>query len=250
MSSRVSDVELCTLLARGGDCGPYFALDAGAGETPGTFTLNDLYSGERILTDLLAGVCLRLGVRETRVAASLLFQGFVSRISSPLLHALAYGIVVDVDPRQCHARYLAGEAMPLLAGRVRGERVDMSEEAGLETAARLLHDVLIERHLRPFADLLHSVAKLAGPIAWGNAASSISTAARLLAMHVDPLRARQVRDVVDTLLDTECFASGATVVAGVGILRRSCCLYYRAPGASVCVDCPLRRRRSHHQYAG
>jgi ferric iron reductase protein FhuF len=247
MSSEVSDVELCTLLARGGGCGPYFALAAGAGEPPGTFTLNELYSGERILTDLLAGVCLRLGVGETRVAASLLYQGFASRISSPLLHALAYGIVVDVDPRQCHARYLAGEAMPLVAGRLRGERVDLSDEAGLDTAAHLLDDVLIERHLRPFADQLHSVAKLAGPIAWGNAASSISTAARLLAMYVEPLRARQVRDVVDLMLDTERFASGATVLAGVGILRRACCLYYRAPGANVCVDCPLPLRRSHHQ---
>jgi ferric iron reductase protein FhuF len=250
VSTGVPAAELGALLARGGGCGPYFALGAGAGEAPGTFTLDELYGGERILTDLLAGLCLRLGVGETRVAASLLYQGFASRISSPLLHALAYGVVVDVDPRHCHARYVAGEAMPLVGGRVRGERVDLGDVAGVQTAADLLHDVLIERHLRPLAEQLHRVAKLAPPIAWGNAASSISTAARLLAMYVDPLRAAQVRDVVDVVLDTERFAAGATVVAGVGILRRACCLYYRAPGANVCVDCPLPPRRGHHQYAG
>ncbi|WP_297795301.1 (2Fe-2S)-binding protein, partial [Mycobacterium sp.] len=55
---------------------------------------------------------------------------------------------------------------------------------------------------------------------------------------------RPIVETTRSLLDTGVLA-GSGVITGpqLGLRRRSCCLFYRLPGGSLCDDCVLRPTR-------
>ncbi|MBO2463116.1 (2Fe-2S)-binding protein [Actinomadura violacea] len=177
------------------------------------------------LTDLYAG---RLGTRERRVAASILFQGLASRLWSPVVAAAARGVVPDLSG--LHWRWAPGAPIALRLAEPRGHRA-----AGPAEAAGLVHDQVVTGQLEPLRETMLTFVGLADGLLWGNAASALAGS-----LNVGP------RDAVRAALVRELLArpplAGAGAFGPHGFVRRNCCLYYRVPpGGEMCGDCGLRR---------
>ena len=70
-------------------------------------------------------------------------------------------------------------------------------------------------------------------------------AERQAAMGIDwPLSRREIVQAIRSQLDTPMM-TGSGVLSGpqLAYRRRSCCLFYRLPGGSLCGDCGLHRTR-------
>jgi iron complex transport system ATP-binding protein len=189
--------------------------------------------GEPVLTAMLADHARRLRTRESRVAASLFFQGCAARVWSPVLASLRNGVVPDLDPAVLWLQCRPGAPVTLRLSAVGGW-------AG--TSADLVAAVVLDRLLDPMIRALRRLTAVAPGLLWGNAASALAGSLQVLVGH-DPSCATS-RAVAARLL-------AAGPLAGTGMLsdryghpafrRRSCCLYYRVPGGGLCVDCALTR---------
>ncbi len=81
--------------------------------------------------------------------------------------------------------------------------------------------------------------RLAPGLLSGNIASALVGAARAL-LSVRPDLRRPITGITDSLLDTGRLAGSGVITRGdLNFRRRSCCLFYRAPGGGKCGDCPL-----------
>ncbi|MFA1549550.1 (2Fe-2S)-binding protein [Actinomadura chokoriensis] len=204
-----------------GRLGPYFEILTeldGAGWRP--------FAGDAERLRALTGdYAERLGTGERRVAGSLAFQALAARLWSPVVAAAASGAVPDLDGLRW--RWQPGEPIMLGLPEPRGWRVESAGEA-----ASLVHDVVVDGHLRPLREAMSRVVTLAEGLVWGNAASAL--AGSLNVGVADPRRAALVRE----LLGREPLA-GAGSFGPDGFVRNSCCLYYRVPGGGMCGDCGL-----------
>lgn len=215
--------------------GPYFVIktpDDGP-DPPGT-TLAALYSaaGAVDLTELLEHHARRLRTGELRVAASLLFQGFAARLWSPVLGCAAAGVIPDLDPQQLH--WWRASPLGLRTARASGWHADDPD-----SHAELAAQAVIEHNLRPLAAAMRGTVRVAEPLLWGGAASSLAGATVVL--QGDPLRA--ARELAENLLAHPSLRATTVVLSRdpLRVRRRSCCLYYRVPGGGLCGDCPLQR---------
>ncbi|WP_431901844.1 (2Fe-2S)-binding protein [Nonomuraea sp. bgisy101] len=198
--------------------------------------------GWRPLADLpvrhrIDDAAVRLGTGETRVAASLLFQGLAARLWSPVVGvAVAHGLLVDVDPSQVHWYPTPSGPLPLRAQRLTGRRVVGT------SLAEPLYRAVVPGLLEPLAQAVQEIVKIAPGLLWGNAASALAGAVQTLTRGRPELAGRAIA------LGRELLALG--VLRGSGELvepapdrpffvRRSCCLYYRVPGGGMCGDCVL-----------
>jgi hypothetical protein len=206
--------------------GPYFAVDTGpdiAGH-PLWRSFTELCG--RALPDQVAAVRVRLGTDEPRVAASLLFQGIAGRLWSPVLATAAvHGVVPDLRP--AHTYWRAASPGPVL----------LAVPEALPADPSALGTVVVERHLRPLVAAVRAVTPVAEGLLWGNAASALAGALTVLAQ-ARPRHAAAARRLVEDLLGAPPLR-GTGVLGPAGFRRRSCCLYYRAPGGGLCGDCAL-----------
>ncbi|GAA1823415.1 (2Fe-2S)-binding protein [Actinomadura chokoriensis] len=202
--------------------GPYFEIRTvgvdGAGWRPFVGDVESL----RALTEDYAQ---RLGVGESRVAGSLVFQGLAARVWSPVVAAAAVGVVPDLGSLRW--RWAPGEPI----------RLGLAEPAGWHAgrpaeAAALVHRVVVDGQLRPLREAMASVVKLADGLVWGNAASALAGS-----LNVGPAGGARVA-LVRALLAREPLA-GAGRLGTDGFVRNNCCLYYRVPGGGMCGDCGL-----------
>jgi hypothetical protein len=163
-----------------------------------------------------------------RIGASLVHLGHATRLWSPVLAcALGHGVIPDLTDLQ-RADDGAQLRMPEPVG-----------EAIHSPSADLLYRVVVEQHLEPLAAGLRF--KLAPALLSGNIASALVGASRALLSARPDLR-RPIVGITDALLSTGKLAgSGAITDPHLGFRRRSCCLFYRIPGGSVCGDCVFRR---------
>lgn len=210
--------------------GPYFAVDVGeptAAPPAGFRTLREFYAGGAggPLAERIAVAAGRLGGAEPRVAGSIVQLGLAARFWSVGLGAAALGgEVPDLHPdRACWRQPSDGllelwlpwpgtvPAAPDLAG--------------------ALHRAVLGEALTPLARAVRAVAPVAERLLWGNAASALAGAVRVLRGHPDA-----VRLAVD-LLTRPPLAGTATVGDGFAFRRTTCCLYYRLPRAGLCGDC-------------
>lgn len=208
--------------------GPYFAMgtDPDLADHPLWRPFTDLYG--RALPGQVKNVAASLGGDEPRVAASLLFQGVAGRLWSPVLATAAeHGVVPDLEPSDVYWRGASPGPILLAAPGVRAVPAD--EEALLR--------VVVDRHLRPFADAVRSLTPLAEGLLWGNASSALAGALTVL-RGARPRHAAAARRLVDELLALPPLA-GTGAFEPQGFRRRSCCLYYRVPGGGKCGDCVL-----------
>ena len=183
-----------------------------------------LYSGS--LRGLVDHTARQLGVTEARVAASTVQLGYAARLWSPVLAcALAHGVVPDLSQ-------LEVDAGPPV-------RLNVPEPHGWQAPdlATLAYRMVMTEHLEPMAAALP--VKVAAGLLWGNAASAMTAALRVLAA-VRPGLSGAAREMAGKLLGMGVLReTGELTGPGLEFRRRSCCLYYRVPGGGLCGDCPL-----------
>ncbi|MFC5993316.1 ATP-binding cassette domain-containing protein [Pseudonocardia hispaniensis] len=246
---RATPAQLADCLRAAASIGAYFAVESGwvDADPADWWPLAQLYrDGDEALAELVETVRRRLGTDEPRVAVSVLQLGLAARLASPLLAGLARGIVLDLDPADVAVQSRFGEAPGLRCGRP-GGWAGTDGQSGPEQAD-LLAARLVDAHLAPMVAALRRISPVAPRLLWGNAASALAGALRMLETHLGATAARRVRTVVEQLLDRPPLA-GAGTLAGPGaspaFRRRSCCLYYRTAAGGHCADCALRPEARH-----
>jgi hypothetical protein len=197
---------------------PFSALTVGP-PAPGWTSTASLYDDPAAL---VAGIRAALSGCELRVAASTLGLGWSGRLWSVALGVWAgFGVVPDLADLRWRAT--SGRVELLLPGSVRAGGLDE------------LFTEVVEQHLSPlFTALAPYVA--VGAL-WGNAASSLAAAGRLLSPDLGTSGAAAVlaasAEAVEDLLARAPLADRLNAAGR----RRSCCLFYRVPGGGLCNDC-------------
>lgn len=206
--------------------GPFFVLNVGRSGR-GWRPAATVYSGA--LRGPIDNTARQLGITEARVAASTVQLGYAARLWSPVLYcALVAGLVPDLS----QLRVNVGPPM----------RLNVPEPRGLEAPdqgelAALAYQMVVTEHLEPMRAGLP--VKVAAGLLWGNAASAMTAALRVLAA-VRPGLGGAAGGMAGALLGMGVLrGTGELTGPGLEFRRRSCCLYYRVPGGGLCGDCPL-----------
>ena len=210
--------ELSAVASYGG----FFALPVG-GDAAGWHPVGHFYAAG--FADLIETAARRYRTTELRVGASLVHLGHAARLWSPVLACvLGHGVVPDLTGLQ-----RADD----------GAQLRLPEPLGAPAlpSPELLYRVVVQGHMEPLEAGLR--VRLAPALLSGNIASALVGASRAL-LSVRPDLRRSVVGITNSLLDTGRLA-GSGVITGDGLdfRRRSCCLYYRVPGGSLCGDCAL-----------
>ena len=213
-------VELSEVSSYGG----FFALTVG-GDAAGWHPVGQSYADGFL--DLIEATVQRYGTTELRVGASLVHLGHAARLWSPVLAcALGHCVVPDLAHLQ-----RADNGAQLRMPEPVGER--LKEPPSPE----LLYRIVVHDHMEALAAGLP--VKLAPGLLSGNIASALVGAARALLLVRPDLR-HSIVGITESLLNTgELTESGVITSADLDFRRRSCCLFYRIPGGSLCGDCAL-----------
>jgi len=214
-------------LGRVAELGPYFAVSTGPVVEPGWRPVRALYTDQAVLAGLVGRVRVRLGVGDSRVAASILVQGHAARLWSLSLGTWFHaGLVPDLHPGSLLWRDEDGSV------RLHLERAQGWAGGHLED---VLAATVIGEHLAPMITAVHRLGPLSDRLLWGNVASALLGAARV----IDGAPTGPVRAVADRLLGRGPLEGSIEQGSDGGHRRRSCCLFYRVPGAGLCGDCAL-----------
>jgi hypothetical protein len=220
-------MDISTELAEISSYKGFFTLTVG-GDAAGWHPVKQSYADG--YADLIDTTARRYHTSDLRIGASLVHLGHATRLWSPVLAcALGHGVVPDLNDLQ-----RADDGAQLRIPEPVGEAVGCP-------SADLLYHIVVQKHMEPLATGLR--VKLAPALLAGNIASALVGASRALLTARPDLRGRIVA-ITNSLLDTGMLA-GSGVITGpqLGFRRRSCCLFYRVPGRSVCGDCVFRRAR-------
>ena len=202
--------------------GGFFALTVG-GDGQGWHPVTQSYADG--FMDLADATAQRYHTPELRIGASLVHLGHAARLWSPLLACvLGHGVVPDLTDLQ-----RADDGARLRLPEPVGERVD-------SPSADLLYRVVVQDHMEPLAAGLR--VKLAPALLSGNIASALVGASAAL-LSVRPDLRQPVVMITNSLLSTRRLNGSGIITGDLDFRRRSCCLFYRAPGGSKCGDCPL-----------
>jgi hypothetical protein len=219
------------VLADVGGLGPYFVV--GVDIEPGDRPVGDLYTDPDPVRARIGHIGSALHCGE-RVAASLAFQGLAAQLgSAPYAAAVLHGAVPALTPSVLHW-HLGDDGGWRLRCEASGTALVDANELGS----------LLAGLLAPLVAVVRAQVPIAEGLLWGNAASTIAAAKRLLTIQ-RPAAAARAAEVAQELL-------GSGPLAGTGELlpprgpdrhwtfrRRSCCLYYQVPGGGLCEDCVL-----------
>jgi iron complex transport system ATP-binding protein len=222
-------------LDRAAGFGPFFSL-ADSKRDASTWHGAALLYRERSeqLAELTQTVARQLNSTEPRVAASIFFLGYASRLLSPQLASLAIdGRIADLPSGRLAWRRPAGQLIEL----------GCSADTGWEAPPKLLLERLLQQaiteHLLPLAKALRSRCQLASGLVNGNIASALVGAL----IQLRPVLGSTWRDLAAQAVHTQWLAESGELRRGTPVfVRRSCCLYYRIPQGGFCGDCPLHPR--------
>jgi len=243
--------------------GPYFALDlidVSAGPPAGWIAVADLADsatdtfGRRVRAvraALAGGRSLPAEAVDERVAVSVAQLGLCARLVAPALaFAVLTGRPPSLDPRRLYWRDVLGGPFPLALGHPPGgsggarPTVRGADRLAVGFAAGVLRPVV-----EPIVDAAARGYPVSRRVLWGNVASAVAGAAKMLGRAEPPLAAPAWRVVDELCGGGELGGSAGGPLRGAGgrvgperFRRRSCCLIYRLapPGArAVCEDCVL-----------
>ena len=228
-------------LTTAGTLGPFSALDESPG--PGWVSWAELVDRPepfaRRVDDARELLAAGPGAPDVpvRAVASVVHLGLVARLVSPPLGAALVSAVLPVLPaRSVHLHPVGSNPVPLAFDRPAGVPV----ACVAEIAASL------DRHwLVPLAaPLTAAVGRwygLSSHVLVGNTASAVAGALATIAAarpQLDPAAAV----VLNALLAGGTLAGRGGRRPDGAFVRRSCCLWYRLPGAGTCGDCVLDGR--------
>ncbi|OHV47796.1 iron reductase [Pseudofrankia sp. BMG5.36] len=206
---------------------------------------------------LAAGSGLAADAVDERVAVSVAQLGVCARLVAPALAlTVATGRSPELSPRLLYWRDRLGGPFPLALG---GPPVPTGEAAaGTGSPGRLgrgFVDGVLLPVVAPIVSAIERHHPVSSKILWGNVASGVAGAAKMIGLAA-PALAAPAWGVVDALCagDGPLRGTGARV-APARFGRRSCCLIYRlVPGAdgdrtrrapsrsALCEDCVLHSR--------
>lgn len=215
--------------------GPFFAASADPAEAvdPGWRTWRSLYDDPAVLAARIDLVARALGTDHRRVAASIAFQGLAARLVSPVLAAAAvHGLVPAWTPESLHWRLAVSGPWPLWESAPEAARPPPSVLPGAVV------EVLVGPHLAALVETTRAAVPMSPRVLWGNAASAVAAAGRMVA-RARPDADRRAAAVVGAVLRSGPLAGSGGFGSGWEFRRRSCCLYYRIPNGGVCGDCVL-----------
>jgi ferric iron reductase protein FhuF len=223
----------------------YFEVGSGPLE-PGWRPLTELITDPGPLSDRVAEVAERLGTTETRIAASIWFQGLAARLWSPVVGAaVTRELLLDLAPARSFWRPAPSGPLPLRVVHPAGWVIADPDR----TAGQLYRNVVTEL-LEPLVHTVQEVAKIAPGLLWGNAASALAGTVQAIARGRPELAARASALGRELLSKGVLEGSGELVEPAPGRLffvRHSCCLYYRLPGGGMCGDCTLVDSETRHE---
>lgn len=200
----------------------------------------ELYDCPDVVAARMAWVADRFGPVEPRVAASVTHLGFAARLVSPALAAACAGVVVDIPPTSLLWEPNTEQVTSWLSGPYRFA----AAPAAAAEVAQALAGTLLERHLVPLGAAVRDRTRISPRLLWGNVAAAVGGAVMMISLHRSEWADRAAA-VAAALLERPPLAGlGRLVQPDAGrphrfFVRRSCCLYYRAPGGSKCGDCAL-----------
>lgn len=241
-------------LAQASAAGPYFTIQpwsAQGGWRPlGALATDPRALAERV-THTRDALARQAGVTpadvDERAAASTLFLGLASQLVSPLLGAAVIaGVVPGLTLADLWWHPAGNGPWPLAARPAGGAGLgDLGSEPGLSQAAALLSG-RVHGLTGPLAAASGAVFRLSPQVLRGNVASALSGAAAVLAAAFPPRAEAAGRLAAQVLAlgwlcGTGQFTRPDPARPRWFLVRRSCCLLYRVPGAGLCGDCVLRR---------
>ena len=178
-----------------------------------------------------------------RTAASLTHQALVARLLAPLVGALlTTGALPVCPPERVHLHLRGGDPVPLAFTAPRD--VPCGDPAA---GAAALAGHWLEPVVAPLAAAVQRHRPVSPRVLAGNVVSALAGAVALTGAARRDLR-RPAAALLDALLVTAPLAGTAVRRPGGRLVRRSCCLLARLPGAGTCGDCvlndPARPRRA------
>lgn len=207
--------------------GPFFATEPvkqDAGWRPVRDLLQADVLGERVdyvgsRISAIAGIPV-----ERRVAASTMSLGLFARLVSPVLGARVLDLDLPRPTLDC-AWWRPTEAGPWPFG--------LTGDATRPDFEELFGDTIA-----PLVETTAEVGTLSERVLWGNVASAVFGAARMLGTARPDLEQASLA-TAEQLLRGPLQGTGELRESFV---RASCCLYYRVPGGGYCADCVLDDR--------
>lgn len=225
--------------------GGFFAVEVGSAPDGERWRpLSELYGppgpGD-VLEARIGEVAGQLGASH-RVSASLLGLSLSARATAVVLAAVVEHGVLPLlgDDRLCW-RPWPGGPLPLWVADPAGHAVAAPGDAA---TADVVAAELDRVHLRPLVAAIRARESVSEQVLWGNVASSLAGAVRVLALE-RPHARDAARALAEGLLARAPFAGLGAFVAepahptGFGFLRTTCCLFHRVPGGGTCGDCVL-----------
>jgi ferric iron reductase protein FhuF len=194
-----------------------------------------------VLDQRIDQVAEQLGGAPRRIAASLLSLSVSARVTALVLGAATlHGAVPRLHDRLQWRPWSGGPA-PLWIERPEAVEDPAGREDLAAAAAREL-----DATLRPLLDAIGAQASVSAQVVWGNVASSLGGALRMLLTQRPDSSSGAVALAVGILGHPPLAGLGEFVEershpTGVGFARRTCCLFYRVPGGGRCGDCVLNR---------
>jgi len=264
MPGLAADVDAAEALAAAARVGPYFALEPwaeGAGWRQASLLASDPAVLAGWVTYARAVIAGRAGLAPAavteRVAGSIVFLGLASRLVSPSLGAAVLGgVVPHLTLDNLWWRPVDGGPVPLAvreSGPVTGrETGDAASGGQLDDAAALLSERCVQGMAEPVAGAFQALFRLSPLVLRGNIASALAGAAGMLARSF-PDRAETAGQLTARILALPPLRGTGELVQPDAsqprrfLVRRSCCLYYRVPGAGTCGDCVLTPERIRRQ---
>lgn len=222
------------------EVGPFFVLDRWTPEA-GWRPLRELVERPEVLVERVAAARAMLAERsrvevdaiEERATASIVFLGLAARLVSP---AFASAALADRVPG---LRLDALWWQPTVGGPWPLARSTSSGPVQGDDLAGDLDAVVLGPIVAPVLEAFGRTFALSPQVLWGNVASSLAGALTML-RSARPDRAGAATQLVGRLLEHGTLAgTGDLDPAGPSFVRRSCCLFYRVPGAGICGDCVL-----------
>ena len=227
-------------LAAAGSLGPFFAVEREA--RPGWTSWRELVETPGPLERRVAEVRRVLATGpgapdvEPRVAASIAHLGLVARLVSPVFGAaLATGLLPVAGASEVLIGLTGANPLPLTLGRPGAVRV-----APRSDLAGLFDRCWLRPVLAPLATTVGRRYSLSPRVTQGNVASAVAAALRAASVARPDLRPQAEAWLTSLLADEPLGRAGRRRPDGT-FVRRSCCLFYRVPGAGTCADCVLDR---------
>lgn len=174
---------------------------------------------------------------DRRVAASIVHLGLVARLLSPILGAaLTAGVLPACPSGRVHLRLAGTNPLPLALTGPEAVAVPDPDAVADAVAVHWLSPAVA-----PLTAAVSERFSLSRIVLTGNTASAAAGALRA-AGTARPELAGRAEAVLAALLAAGLLAGAGRRREDGSFVRRSCCLFYRLPGAGTCGDCVLTDR--------